>query len=135
MSNLMDHFCCSCSRNQVRYKCQFVRYSIHPSTFVICDYPIEVPFYAAKSPTIILPGIHFLPNMNYNNATLLYDHDLYFSWSYNFVNPNVWIQFGPAQKKWVLVAQTTIEGSGKPAHKRSLARAFAARRHVEETFG
>ena len=35
--------------------------------------------------------------------------------------------------KRVLVTQATSKGSGETAHKRSLARAFAVRRHVVET--
>ena len=44
-----------------------------------------------------------------------------------------WVQNQPAHKKMVLITQATSQGSGEPAHKRSLARAFAVRRHVVET--
>ena len=38
-----------------------------------------------------------------------------------------------AHVKRVLITKAASEGSGEPAHKRSLARAFAVRRHVVET--
>ena len=41
--------------------------------------------------------------------------------------------FEPAMRKGYL-SQTTSKGSGEPAHKRSLARAFAVRRHIVESF-
>ena len=39
----------------------------------------------------------------------------------------------PAHKKRVFMTYATSKGSGEPAHKRSLARAFAVRRHVVKT--
>ena len=38
-------------------------------------------------------------------------------------------QFEPAHEVSVLIAYATSEGSGEPAHPRSLARAFAVRTH------
>ena len=40
------------------------------------------------------------------------------------------ITFEPAHAIFVLIAYTTSEGSGAPAHPRSYARAFTARTHV-----
>ena len=41
--------------------------------------------------------------------------------------------YEPAHKKRVLITQATSKGSGETAHKRSLARTFAVRRHVVRT--
>ena len=39
--------------------------------------------------------------------------------------------FGPRQANLVLIAYTSSEGSGEPAHPRSLARTFAARSYKQ----
>ena len=39
--------------------------------------------------------------------------------------------FGPRQANLVLIAYTSSEGSGEPAHPRSLARTFAARTYKQ----
>ena len=44
-----------------------------------------------------------------------------------------WVQnlFGPRQANLVLIAYASSEGSGEPAHPRSLARTFAARSYKQ----
>ena len=41
------------------------------------------------------------------------------------------ILYGPRQANLVLIAYTSSEGSGEPAHPRSLARTFAARSYKQ----
>ena len=40
--------------------------------------------------------------------------------------------YGPRQANLVLIAYASSEGSGEPAHPRSLARTFAARSYKQE---
>ena len=42
-----------------------------------------------------------------------------------------WVAFGPRQANLVLIAYASSEGSGEPAHPRSLARTFAARSYKQ----
>ena len=42
-----------------------------------------------------------------------------------------YISFGPRQANWVLIANASSEGSGEPAHARSLARTSAARSYKQ----
>ena len=42
-----------------------------------------------------------------------------------------YVEFGPRQANLVLIAYASSEGSGEPAHLRSLARTFAARSHKQ----
>ena len=42
-----------------------------------------------------------------------------------------WLLFGPRQANFVLIAYASSEGSGEPAHPRSLARTFAARSYKQ----
>ena len=44
-------------------------------------------------------------------------------------------KYETAYEKRVIMTWATSKGSGEPAHKRSLARAFAVRRYVVVTFG
>ena len=41
------------------------------------------------------------------------------------------LQYGPRQANLVLIAYASSEGSGEPAHPRSLARTFAARSYKQ----
>ena len=52
---------------------------------------------------------------------------------HNFVNFQAvpWKIFGPRQANLVLIAYASSEGSGEPAHPRSLARTFAARSYKQ----
>ena len=42
-----------------------------------------------------------------------------------------WLPYGPRQANLVLIAYASSEGSGEPAHPRSLARTFAARSYKQ----
>ena len=43
----------------------------------------------------------------------------------------VYFSYGPRQANLVLIAYASSEGSGEPAHPRSLARTFAARSYKQ----
>ena len=45
----------------------------------------------------------------------------------SFIDDKFRLLFGPRQANLVLIAYASSEGSGEPAHPRSLARTFAAR--------
>ena len=56
-------------------------------------------------------------NENYNNVVLVYINNT--------------SAYGPRQANLVLIAYASSEGSGEPAHPRSLARTFAARSYKQ----
>ena len=65
------------------------------------------------------------------NADVTFDSDC-FDQVYTFGSeckfyPRYYILYGPRQANLVLIAYASSEGSGEPAHPRSLARTFAAR--------
>ena len=53
-----------------------------------------------------------------------------FSWSGSYM-PYIYSIFGPRQANLLLIAYASSEGSGEPAHPRSLARTFAARSYKQ----
>ena len=63
--------------------------------------------------------------------------DLSLSWAHthfvSFVMSRLmnWALYGPRQANLVLIAYASSEGSGEPAHPRSLARTFAARSYKQ----
>ena len=50
---------------------------------------------------------------------------------YEFISPFLLKIYGPRQANLVLIAYANSEGSGEPAHPRSLARTFAARSYKQ----
>ena len=71
--------------------------------------------------------------LNLTSATVLISTFRVKPLDQSIAKTNDGILYESAHKKRLLITQTTIKGSGMPAHKRSLARTFAVCRHIVGT--
>ena len=74
-------FCCILAhlhKQEVKYKPLIFHLSVRLS-IKICIHVVSRKSISEQIPVIILLGIHFLTNKDFNNAASFYEHDLFFS--------------------------------------------------------
>ena len=93
-------------------------------------------FRFTNPPTLMLPKLKKKKKSDswkfyFYNYFLLLDFKIF----WNIMHSEIWrklcFRYGPRQANLVLIAYASSEGSGEPAHPRSLARTFAARSYKQ----
>ena len=85
----------------------------------------KVLYFEAQYALRLRSPLRFKRKLQIFDTVIISDNDIYeFLFSLSFI-------YGPRQANLLLIADASSEGSGEPAHPRSLARTFAARSYKQ----